>query len=187
MSAPGARRPRNERRLSTNPATGRVDVLINNAGIMEQVDLLDRSVSDERIAQEIAVNLTGPILLTRRLLPLLRSGRNPMIVMVTSRLASGNPGANLFCDQGRTSFLAMALRRQLHDVGIRVVEVLPSLVDTPTTRSVRQRKMSPETLVGRVLRDIERGRDEILPERVGLLPLLMRLAPSYAARRVAET
>ena len=131
---------------------GRVDVLINNAGIMEQVDLLDRSVvSDERIAQEIAVNLTGPILLTRRLLPLLRSGRNPMIVMVTSRLASGNPGANLFCDQGRTSFLAMALRRQLHDVGIRVVEVLPSLVDTPTTRSVRQRKMSPETLVGRLV------------------------------------
>ncbi len=62
---------------------GRVDVLINNAGIMEQVDLLDRSVSDERIAQEIAVNLTGHILLTRRLLPLLRSGRNPMIIMVT--------------------------------------------------------------------------------------------------------
>ena len=63
---------------------GRVDVLINNAGIMERVDLLDRSVSDERIAQEIAVNLTGPILLTRRLLPLLRCGRNPMIIMVTS-------------------------------------------------------------------------------------------------------
>ena len=40
---------------------GRGDVLINNAGIMEQVDLLDRSVSDERIAQEIAVNWTGPI------------------------------------------------------------------------------------------------------------------------------
>ena len=66
---------------------GRVDFLINNAGIMEQVDLLDRSVSDERIAQEIAVNLTGPILLTRRFLPLLRSGRNPMIIMVTSGYA----------------------------------------------------------------------------------------------------
>ena len=34
---------------------------------------------------------------------------------------------------------------------------------------------------------IARGRDEILPGMVGLLPLLMRLAPSYAARRVAET
>ena len=67
---------------------GRVDVLINNAGIMEQVDLLDQSVSDERIAQEIAVNLTGPILLTRRLLPLLRSGRSPMVVMVRWRCGS---------------------------------------------------------------------------------------------------
>jgi hypothetical protein len=56
---------------------GRVDALLNNAGKMEQVDLLDPSVSDERIAQEIAVNLTGPILLTRRLRPLQRSGQDP--------------------------------------------------------------------------------------------------------------
>ena len=45
---------------------GMLDVLVNNAGIMERVDLLEESVSDERIANEIAVNLTGPILLTRR-------------------------------------------------------------------------------------------------------------------------
>ena len=46
---------------------GMLDVLVNNAGIMERVDLLEESVSDERIAHEIAVNLTGQILLTRRL------------------------------------------------------------------------------------------------------------------------
>jgi hypothetical protein len=38
-----------------------------------------------------------------------------------------------------------------------------------------------------VLRDIGNGRDEILPGKVGLLPILMRLLPSYIARRVAET
>ena len=168
---------------------GRVDVLINNAGIMEQVDLLHRSVSDERIAQEIAVNLTGPILLTRRLLPLLRSGRNPMIIMVTSgyALLPATRAPTYSATKAGLRSFTMALRRQLHGVGIRVVEVLPPLVDTPATRSARQRKMSPETLVGRVLRDIGRGRDEILPGKVGLLPLLMRLAPSYAARRVAGT
>jgi uncharacterized oxidoreductase len=48
---------------------GRLDVLINNAGIMERVDLLDEAVSDDRICCEIAVNLTGTIILTRRLLP----------------------------------------------------------------------------------------------------------------------
>jgi uncharacterized oxidoreductase len=169
---------------------GRVDVLINNAGIMEQVDLLDRSVvSDERIAQEIAVNLTGPILLTRRLLPLLGCGRNPMIIMVTSgyALLPATRAPTYSATKAGLHSFTMALRRQLRGVGIRIVEVLPPLVDTPATRSVRQRKMSPETLVGRVLRDIERGRDEILPGKVGLLPMLMRLAPSYAARRVAGT
>ena len=81
----------------------------------------------------------------------------------------------------------MALHRQLRGVGIRVVEVLPPLIDTLATRSARRPKMSTGALVDRVLRDIQKGRDEILPGRVGLLPILMRLAPSYAARRVAET
>ena len=75
----------------------------------------------------------------------------------------------------------------MHDVGIRVVEVLPRLIDTLVTRSVRQPKMSPGMLVNRVLHDIVRGRDEILLGTVGLLPLLMRLAPPYTARRVATT
>jgi uncharacterized oxidoreductase len=168
---------------------GRIDVLINNAGIMEQVDLLDGSVSDERIAQEIAVNLTGPILLTRTLLPLLRVGRSPMIVMVTSgyALLPATRAPTYSATKAGLHSFTMALRRQLRGVGIRVVEVMPPLVDTPATRSVKQSKMSPTVLVSRVLRDIGRGRDEILPGMVGLLPLLMRLAPSYAARRVAGT
>ena len=40
---------------------GRLDVLINNAGIMEQVNFLEETVGDDRIAHEIAVNLTGTI------------------------------------------------------------------------------------------------------------------------------
>jgi uncharacterized oxidoreductase len=168
---------------------GRLDMLINNAGIMERVNVLDRSVTDERIAHEIAVNLTAPILLTRSLLPLLCSGRSPLIVMITSgyALLPATRAPTYSATKAGLHSFTMALRRQVRGAGIRVVEVLPPLVDTPATRSVRQRKMSPGTLVDQVLRDIARGRDEILPGMVGLLPLLMRLAPSYAARYVAET
>ena len=107
---------------------GRIDVLINNAGIMEQVDLLDQSVSDERIAREIAVNLTGPILLTRRLLPLLRCGRNPMIIMVTSgyALLPATRAPTYSATKAGLRSFTMALRLQLHGVGIRVVEVHPT-------------------------------------------------------------
>jgi uncharacterized oxidoreductase len=168
---------------------GKVDVLVNNAGIMERVNFLEESVSDERIAYEIAVNLTGPILLTRRLLPLLRSGRSPIIVMVTSGYAllpAKHAPTYSATKAGLRSF-TMALRRQLRDVGIRVVEVLPPLVDTPATRTVSRAKMSPEALVDHVMRDIAHGKDEVLPGKVRLLPMLMRLAPSLAARVVAES
>jgi len=166
---------------------GMLDVLVNNAGIMERVDLLEEAVSDERIAHEVAVNLTGPILLTRRLLPLLRSGRSPMIVMVTSgyALLPAMRAPTYSATKAGLRYFTLALRRQLRGVGIRVVEVLPPLVDTPATRTVSKAKMSPAALVDQVMHDISRGKDEIMPGKVRLLPMLMRLAPSLAARLVA--
>ena len=163
---------------------GVVDVLVNNAGIMERVDLLEESVSDECIAHEIAVNLTGPILLTRRLLPLLRSARTPMIVMVTSgyALLPATRAPTYSATKAGLRSFTMALRRQVGDVGIRVVEVLPPLVDTPATRALSKAKMSPAVLVDQVLRDISHGKDEIIPGKVRFLP-----APSLAARLVAES
>ena len=168
---------------------GKLDVLINNAGIMEHVDLLDEAVSDDRISYEIAVNLTGTIILTRRLLPLLRAGRDPLIVMISSgyALLPATRAPTYSASKAGLHSFAMALRRQLSGVGIRVVEVLPPLVDTPATSAERQPKMSTSALVDRVLRDIQNGRDESLPGKVGLLPILMRLVPAYVARRVAET
>lgn len=165
----------------------KLDVLINNAGIMERIDLLDTSVNDERIANEIAVNLAGPILLTRRLLPLLRVGQDPTIIMITSGYAllpATHVPTYSATKAGLRSF-TMALRRQLRGVGIRVVEVLPPLVDTPATRSVKRAKMPAAILVDVVLREIARGRDEIFPGKVRFLPALMRLAPTLAARVVA--
>jgi hypothetical protein len=46
--------------------------------------------------------------------------------------------------------------------------------------------MSPEALVEHVMRD-RNGKEEILLGKVRLLPLLMRLALSLAARVVAES
>ncbi len=167
----------------------RIDVLVNNAGIMERIDFLNAPTTDERIANEIAVNLTAPILLTQRLLPLLRSGQNPLIMMITSgyALLPATRAPTYSATKAGLRSFTMALRRQLRDVGIRVVEVLPPLVDTPATRSVKQPKMPAASLVDMALRGILRGKDEIRPGNVRFLPTLMRLAPSLAARVVAKS
>lgn len=66
---------------------GRLDVLINNAGI--GVDM--KPVTETTIAamkQTYEVNVYGPIRLTQALLPLLRAGHHKTIVNVSSELGS---------------------------------------------------------------------------------------------------
>jgi hypothetical protein len=168
---------------------GRLDVLINNAGIMEHVDLLDEEVSDARIVNEIAVNLTGPILLTRRLLPLLRAGRDPLIVMVSSGFRCFRPRTRRSNRRARRGFTPSPLRcvgnwlawasessRFCRHWSIRRRRVLPG----------GQRCRQKHWWAGRCAIS-QKGHDESLAGKVGLLPFMMRLGSSYIARRVAET
>jgi uncharacterized oxidoreductase len=168
---------------------GRLNILVNNAGVMEQVAILTGNVDDEAIAREIATNLPAPILLTRRLLPLLRRSHSPMILMVTSGYAvlpAERAPTYSATKAGLRSF-TQALRYQLAHTGIRVVETLPPLVDTPSTTAVHRPKMTPAAVVDATFRAIAQGRVEIFLGEVRWLPLLMRIAPGFAARLAAKT
>ena len=81
------------------------------------------SVGDERIAQEIAVNLTGPILLTRRHLPLLRFQLRALIIVITSgyALLPATRAPTYSASKADLRSFTMALRRQLRSIGIRVI------------------------------------------------------------------
>lgn len=121
-----------ERILTTTERQfGRLDVLVNNAGIVDTEPL--ENIDAERIQQIITVNLIGPIHLTRLALPLLRSQEQAHIVNVSSTVGltrvprqatygASKAGLNGFTD---------AMRRELHATGIHVSMVLPGLVNTP--------------------------------------------------------
>lgn len=168
---------------------GRLDILVNNAGVMEQADMLSGDVKDEAIAREIATNLTAPILLTRRLLPLLRQSESAMILMVTSgyALLPAQRAPTYSATKAGLHSFTRALRYQLAHTGVCVVETLPPLVDTPSTAALHRPKMAPAAVVDATLRAIAQGRVEIFVGEVRWLPLLMRIAPRFAARLVAKT
>src|SRR5450631_1926147 len=66
----------------------RLDLLVNNAGIMLQPNLLDGGESLGRLEEEILTNLVAPIDLSVKLLPLLRaSSAAAAVVMVSSGYA----------------------------------------------------------------------------------------------------
>ncbi len=109
---------------------GRLDVLVNNAGEFLQASTADTSV--ESWSHILGSNLTGPFVLTRNALPLLRASRGS-IVNVSSTLGI-QPIAGVSAYAAAKAGLiqwtrALALEEAPH--GVRANVVCPGVVDTP--------------------------------------------------------
>jgi short-subunit dehydrogenase len=112
-------------------ATGRVDILINNAGVGWAGPLTDMGTA--QVARLVAVNLTAPIELTRLLTPALSSGERGMVVFISS--IAGTTGvlheATYAATKAGLSCFAESLRYELADSGVGVSVIVPGVVDTP--------------------------------------------------------
>ncbi|EDM76603.1 short-chain dehydrogenase/reductase SDR [Plesiocystis pacifica SIR-1] len=165
-------------------ANGPIDVLVNNAGVQQRMDFTDPQ-QRRAIADEVTINLTAPMLLTEALLPQLRGRPNAAIVQVTSGLAlSPKASAPVYCatKAGLRAF-TRTLRWQLADAapGVRVVEVLPPLVDTAMTRGRGRGKLSPAAVAEAIVRGLRAERSEIHVGKSTLLRALVRLSPWLAS------
>jgi NAD(P)-dependent dehydrogenase (short-subunit alcohol dehydrogenase family) len=124
---------------------GRIDVLVNNAGITSvgRRDILE--ATEESWDRVLAVNLKGPYFLTQRvareMVRLHGSLSNPVIVNITSLsayAASTNRGDYCISKAGLSTVTQLfALRLAEH--GIRVFEVRPGVIDTDLTAVAHER------------------------------------------------
>ena len=108
-----------------------LNVLVNNAGIQERIDL--RNNPDWKIIRdEIDINLSAPLHLSALFIPHLQNQVNPAILNVTSGLAF-SPLANTPVYSATKAALhsfTLSLRHQLADTAISVIEIIPPAVDT---------------------------------------------------------
>lgn len=171
---------------------GCLDVLVNNAAVQHEHDLAGTEPA-ESVAlaeQEIATNLTAPIALTLRFLPLMRdaavSRGQAAVVNITSGLAlAPRAKAPVYCaTKAGLHTLTLALRWQLQRSmpAVRVVEAMLPLVDTEMTAGRGRGKLSPDAVAHAILHGLDAGRTFIPVGKVRLLRALMRVAPSAAER-----
>ncbi|MCY4664735.1 MAG: SDR family oxidoreductase [Acidimicrobiaceae bacterium] len=108
---------------------GRVDVLVNNAGVA----LREGSVADmSRKAWDLtlAVNLTGPFLMSRSLVPLMPPG-SVIVNVATNAAHRAVPGSDAYvASKAGVVGLTKAMAVSLADRGIRVNAVSPGVTGT---------------------------------------------------------
>lgn len=110
----------------------KLNVLINNAGIMQSEDLATAPDYLDIAENTIATNLLGPIRLTAALLPHLQAQRHAAVLTVSSGLAFVPMAATpTYCaTKAAIHSYSMALRHQLRDTSVQVIEIVPPYVQT---------------------------------------------------------
>ena len=119
---------------------GRIDVLVNNAGISRRSAVT--RVTDEEWEEVIRVNLTGPMYLTRAVVPVMKAQGGGVIINVISGAATvGTAGFSSYAAaKGGLLGLTMTWSKELTRFGIRSNALSPSAL----TDMMRQ--LPPEIL-----------------------------------------
>lgn len=117
---------------------GRVDVLINNAGITADATL--EKMTSEQFRRVIDVNLVGTFNMTKAVLPYMKNAGRGVILNASSVVAGGNYGqTNYSASKAGVEAMTVTWARELARYNIRVNAVAPGFTETPMTDVVPEK------------------------------------------------
>ena len=146
--------------LAISQEWGKLDILINSAGVVSAGLLAEQS--DEDIIGQININLTGLILLTKKLISFLQKSNEGAIVNISSGYGYiAMPFYSVYAaTKAAVAQFSDAMRRELYQFPVHVMTVYPSATDTGMMKTAVVETMdSPEdvakaTIMGLVQKEI---------------------------------
>ncbi|MEU7281585.1 SDR family oxidoreductase [Streptomyces sp. NPDC045431] len=109
---------------------GRLDVLVNNAGIVRSGAL--GTLSPSMITAQLGTNLVAPVLLAQAALAPLEASRGVIVNVSTSVGQRAWPGSSVYAaTKSALELLTRSWAVELAPRGVRVVAVAPGAIDTP--------------------------------------------------------
>jgi len=138
---------------------GRIDGLVNNAGVMPESKVVDMSLQEWR--RVIDIDLTGAFLCSRAVLPGMLERGSGSIVMIASRLGQiGFAGvAHYAAAKAGLMALAKSMAKEVGSGGVRVNSVAPGVTITDMTTDVMEGEVGRRRLA-----ELPAGRFATAPE-----------------------
>jgi 2-hydroxycyclohexanecarboxyl-CoA dehydrogenase len=139
---------------------GPVEILVNNAAFLDMVRMVDQA--PEVWGRHIEVDLTGPFLCTRGVLPgMIASGWGRVVNLSSIWGLIGAKGATAYsAAKGGLVAFTRALHAEVGDRGIAVTAIAPGIIDTPQlaadaafagiTLDEMKARYATQNLVGRI-------------------------------------
>jgi len=150
-----------------------VNILVNNAGIQRDIDLTQGLDELDSGDSEIRINFEAPVYLSGLFTPALSGKENATIINVSSGFAFMVERASrcpVYCatKAGLHAF-SIAQRIQLAPLGIRVIEIIPPMVESELNMEGRKKRgtmkspfmMTSDEYVKKTFTKMEEGMDEI--------------------------
>jgi len=173
---------------------GDVDVLVNNAGILNGGPLLKLSEADIRRTMDI--NIMAYIWTSREFLQSMMDRNEGHIINVASMSGKGGVAyltdysASKFAVTGFTEALADEMRRE-GCLGINFTTVFPMFVDTGMTKYMRDRfgrMLTPEEVASAVVDGAQRNQPHVfIPSSMGMQLRIAGLFPRKFLRKMIES
>jgi uncharacterized oxidoreductase len=170
-----------------------LDTLINNAGIMRNLNL-NRTRDLQDVTREIDINLSGPVRMVQQFLPHLKARKGALIINVSSGLAFiPMPISPIYCaTKAAIHSFTQSLRVRLEGTSVTVIELAPPGVETPLFRGEfseelkGQKGMDVKVLTSKAIAGIEAGKLEIRPGLSNVLKTMSRIAPHFMFNQMAK-
>ena len=167
-----------------------LNVLINNAGVMEYRNLTETPKDLKELSYEIDINVTGPIRMNSALIDVLKANKGT-IINVSSGLAYVPLIAMpIYCaTKAAIHSYTITLRQQLKGM-VEVLELMPPAVRTEMTADLKEEGgfsfLTTEELVKGTISGLRAGHEEIRPGQANQLYWMSRIAPGFIQGQLAK-
>lgn len=166
-----------------------LNILVNNAAIVNKIDIINNDNAIELAENEYHTNLLAPIRLIKLLYPTLSANDSPAIINVTTGLIYAPRVIYPFYNSSKAALhsFTQTLRIRLNNGKTKVIEVMFPAVDTPWHQGTPPKiAISAEAAVSEMIKGLEKGKAEIRVGGAKILHVISRIFPAFALKKVNE-